>query len=1238
MNTEFQSGPCEDPEKAVENSIPEIKAAPLFPVVGIGASAGGLAALTRLLANLSSTTGMAFVVIQHLDPTHESQLAHLLAREAPMPVQDAAHELEIRPNHIYVIPSNCLLGIHQGRLVLSPRESVRGSQLAIDYFFRSLAIEYESQAVGVLLTGTGSDGTMGLAEIKAATGITFAQDPANAEYSEMPRSAIAYGCVDFVLSEVEIANELNSISRHPFLKHSGSTEGDDPFAVEEGTYDRILTLLQMSGGIDFSQYRSSTIKRRILRRMAMRSCLTLPEYIKILTEKPAEGQQLLKDVLINVTNFFRDESVFQALRVRVFPELNVKRSSDSAIRIWVAGCSTGQETYSLAIELVEYLDADPERPMIQIFATDISEHSLIKARNGVYPDNVRAEITPERLRRHFTKVTEGYRVNKSIRDMCVFARHDLISDTPFSKIDLISCRNVLIYLSPTSQMRIMPTFHYALNVPGFLVLGTSETTGRSSDLFNCIDQNARIYSKNKHAARTHPHVPSMHQERAREKIEQHAVAGNSNVSDLQRAADRLALARYAPPGVLIDSEFSIIQFRGSSGDIIDHSSGEASLNLLKMAPYGLALALKELAEEARRLNSEVHRTCVRYRDRSGLREIDLRLSPIRPFGAKSDCLLVSFETCAKKEVQDVLVSEIAVPASGRDLDIGMQLRQELSIVKGELTTAHEYMESLVDENNRVTDELKFANDEAHSGNEELRCANEELQTAKEEVESANEELATLNEELRSRNMDLTILSNDLNNLLEGIDLPIVMLSSDLRLRRLTVAAERVFHMVSTDIGRSVSFMSPMFNGPDLAKLSTEVIASGQASEIEVMDQEGHWYNLQIKPYRTEGGRITGAVIAMIDIHGVKGTQDGLRKSADFSQAVVEMVREPLLVLNRDLHVHTVNHAFCRNFNIPASEVIGQDIFALGHGLWKETGLRSLIENTLQTRSSFEAFEATCDIPGIGVRHFLLSARCLDGLQWPSLMVIMGITDVTEQKRLTDDLRSSGVELMRSNSELEHFASIASHDLQEPVRMIRNFGEIILRKCDGKLDSPCREYLDFMIGGAKRMQEMIQSILEYSRAGHQVLSIAAVDLNLVIQSVLLNLDVAIQAARATIECGAMPTIVVDGIQITQLFQNLIANGLKFRSNERPCLITICVLESGLDWSFSISDTGIGIKHEDFDRIFKLVHCLHPLGDYLGTGIGLATCKKIIERHRGRLWPESRADGTTFHFSIPKQTLS
>ena len=856
-------------------------ASPSVPVVGIGASTGGLGAFSRLLGKIPPTTGMAFVVIQHDDSDHP-ELTQLLASASPIPVVEAVEGMVLEPNRVHVIRSNVAMGIESGRLQVTPRDGLRVPHLTIDHFFRSLAQASGSRAVGIVLTGKGCDGTLGLAEIKAAGGITYAQDPNRAELSEMPRSAIAFGCVDAVLSEEEIAHEIGVLSHHSYLITSNAAKLDHLFQDDPDGYEKILALLLTSGRVDFRHYRPSTIKRRILRRMALRSCASVSDYVSLLSRDVVEISALLKDALIHVTSFFRDAAVYTAIHAQIFPELLHQRNPDLAIRVWVVGCSSGQEAYSLAIELLEFLERSPLRPQIQIFATDISESALVQARAGIYPDSIVSEISPERLTRHFSKVAAGYRINKSIRDLCVFAKHDATADTPFSKIDLVTCRNMLIYLSPAMQARMISTFNYALNNPGYLVLGNSETIGRASDLFSVVNQRHRIYMRNRDSRRLHGTMFSPLPRPLAIPSDSPVPVTASSLADYQRTADRMVLAEFVPPAVLIDAESMIIQFRGDTNGFLDHSRGEATLNLLKMVPYPVAQVLKGAIEEARQTNANVDRPGVCFRKGEVLEEIGIRIWPVRPRGIQESCLLVMFQR-KRTEITAVESRPLPPPAVPEQVDSlerddeMARLKRELLDVKRELASANDHLKALAEETDNVTDELKTANNDAHSNNEELRCTNEELQTAKEEVISANEELATLNEELRNRNHDLTSSSNDLTNLLDSIDIPVLMLSEDLHIRRMTRAAQRSLHLSDTDVGRPLAGLDRLFVGPDFQQLATGVIHSQRIQEVEITDHKGHWFTLRIYPYLAEGNRISGVVVILIDIDAIKVNQELLRK-------------------------------------------------------------------------------------------------------------------------------------------------------------------------------------------------------------------------------------------------------------------------------------------------------------------------------------------------------------------------
>src|SRR6266849_2122647 len=568
-----------------------------FPIVGVGASAGGLEAFTQLLKALGSGTEMAYVLVQHLDPSHKSALTELLAKATEMPVSQVTDATLVEPNHVYVIPPNVDMSIAQGILRLTPRTETLGRHMPIDRFLRSLAEDQGSNAIGIILSGTASDGTLGLAAIKAEGGITFTQDEKSAKFDDMPRNAIAAGCVDFVLPPDAIGRELARVRAHPYLASSSSSRTAELVPDGDPQLKNILHLLQTANGVDFSDYKPATVKRRILRRMALHKVGELKPYVQFLRHHPAEAEALYEDMLIKVTSFFRDPDAFEALKAEVFPSILKHRSPEEPIRVWVPGCSTGEETYSQAIALLEFLGNRRADIPIQCFGTDLGQRGIEKARAGIYPESIAADVSPERLRRFFVKVESGYRINKTIRDMCVFARQNLLQDPPFSRIDVISCRNVLIYLGPVLQKRIMPIFHYALRPRGFLMLGSSEgIMGTASDLFELMDRKHKIYCRKSTPARLHfdfgaSQYPLEAGNLATDKEASRKSEGGARLFELNKEADRVILTKYAPAAVVINEDMEVLQSRGHVGLYLELAPGRADLNILKMAREGLLFDL-----------------------------------------------------------------------------------------------------------------------------------------------------------------------------------------------------------------------------------------------------------------------------------------------------------------------------------------------------------------------------------------------------------------------------------------------------------------------------------------------------------------------------------------------------------------------------------------------------------------------------------------------------------------------
>jgi two-component system CheB/CheR fusion protein len=746
------------------------------PIVGVGASAGGLEAFRKLLAALPVDTGMAYVLVQHLDARHDSILAELLAKGSRMPVSEVKADTAVEPNHVYVTPGRRDVTIQDGLLKLIPRTRTRGQHMPIDTFLRALAEAQGNKAIGVILSGTASDGTLGIKAIKAQGGIAFAQDPGTAAYDGMPRSAIASGCVDLVLPPARIAQELSRLSRPPYVITPPREQepGESPPSKERGRHglETILAALRKASGADFSAYKPATIKRRIARRMALVHFDKLADYARYLEGHADEVQALYHDCLITVTSFFRDPEAFEALCEKVLPGLLKARPAGAPLRVWVPACSTGEEVYSIAMCLLEGGGEVKGSPPFQVFATDLSESALEKARAGSYPESIAQDVSRERLGRFFTKVDAGYRVSKAIRDICVFARHDLTRDTPLSHMDLITCRNVLIYLEPRLQQTVLARFHYALGPSGVLLLGASETAGASPELFAPVDKKHRIYSKrpDSAAAALHFRLPRLD---GRERPDTGPVAaGPGTRAERPREADRILLARYTPPSVIVDGKDDIVEFRGQTDPYLEHTHGRASLNVFAMVRKGLLLELRQAIHEARKRKAPVRKEGLSLRRRGQLPNLDLEVIPLKESGDRS--LLVIFEARAETRVEG------RRPSGRRP---GAADARENATLRQELAEATRYLQAVTQEHEAASEELQASNEEVLSANEELQSINEELETAKEELQSSNEEMTTLNQELRDRNRQLAHALDYANGIVETVRDPLLILDAGLRVER-----------------------------------------------------------------------------------------------------------------------------------------------------------------------------------------------------------------------------------------------------------------------------------------------------------------------------------------------------------------------------------------------------------------------------------------------------------------------
>ncbi len=1107
-------------------------------IVGVGASAGGLEAFTQLLKHLPTDTGMAFVLIQHLDPTHVSLLTPLLAKVTAMPVAEIEDGMLVEPDRVYVIPPNFDLVLVSNRLQLCVREKIHGRYLPVDRFFQSLATERQHRSIAVVLSGTDSDGSIGLATVKAAGGITFAQDIASSKFEQMPDRAISTGQVDFVLPPGEIAREIAKIAQHFYVARLPPVTPESAVSAENeaSVLATIFTLLNRHKGIDFTGYKPATLRRRILRRMALHGIKRWDGYLQYLHTHPSEIAALERDLLINVTSFFRDPVTFDTLTATVLPGILARKSSQVAVRIWVAGCSTGEEAYSIGICLLEYLaERDVQLP-IQIFATDISEGAIDRARLGIYKPGMMTGVSPERLRRFFVEVDGGYQICKSVRELCIFARQNLIADPPFSQLDLISCRNVMIYLGSELQKRLIPIFHYALKPQSFLMLGTSESIGEFSNLFDPIDKKSKIYDR-KSAPRS-PHLRFNSSDRALEKVKPMMPIDddNRNDLDLNQAADRLVLDRYAPVGVTIDADMNIVQFRGQTGNYLKPAAGKPSFNLFKMIDSELLVDVRAAVHHAKQQQEIVRQEGLRFLTAAGIKTIDLEVIPFQ-VGADKLYLLVLFQESA------IATSEPpSQPAPRAKKGKQTLIEQEQGRLQQELATTREYLQAIIEEQESTNQAFQVANEEILSSNEELQSTNEELETSQEELQATNEELHTINEELNNRNTELGQLNNDLQNLLSSINIPILMLDGELRIRRFTTLAQQIFNLIPTDLGRPFSDIQPNIIIPNLGASIVETIETLTTTEAEVQDRSGAWYSLRIRPYRTIDNRIDGVVIGLIDIDTLKRSATSIAAARDYANAIVETVRQPLLVLNPELCVIRANQCFYDTFQLTPAQTEQQSIFEIANQLWDLPDLRSLLENLLACDTEFQDFEVTPLNSGSD-RVLLFNARKVkDELREHS--ILLAIEDITER-------RQSEIQIRDSLTEKEVLLREIHHRVTNNLQIVSSLLSLQSNRIDDER----------VIAMLQENQNRIRAMATIHKILYQSLNLAGLDFAEYVQTLVQNLfdsytiDPAAVVFCINVEAGIdidVDRAVLCGLVINELATNALKHGFTGDSpRERLC---------------------------------------------------------------------------------------
>lgn len=1359
-----------------------IKSANLFPVVGIGASAGGLDAFKRLLKAIPENSGMAYVLVQHLDPTHESLLPELLQKVTSIPVLEIADDIKVKPDHIYVIPSNKMMVASDGVLLVAPRpaKSKNERNLPIDLFFTSLAQVHEAHAIGVVLSGIASDGTLGLKAIKDHGGITFAQDEVSAAYEGMPHSAVMAGVVDFILPPEEIPQKILEISKS--INGDGSGEQNQPLENEE-LFKHIISLLRIRKGTDFTYYKQTTIRRRILRRMALNKNEEPAAYLDYLRGNKSEQDILFQDMLIPVTSFFRDPKSFDNLCQTVFPLLVKNKIPGEPIRAWVAGCSTGEEAYSVAMCFKEFLVHNEGK--VQIFATDISEPAITKARSGIYSKNDIEGLTPQRLREFFTKTNDSYQLNRQIRDMCVFAVHNFLKDPPFGKMDFISCRNVLIYMEPYLQKKALSTFHYSLNPKGFLLIGKSETTGGVPDLFVPAAKNDKLFSR-KDVPGKFIQIASQRSEQSLSQIEASPTSKTIR-ADFQKTADDIMLSKYTPAGVVVNEEMDIVHFRGSTGSYLEQSPGKPSHNLLQMAKNGLAFELLNIIHKAKKEKVTVIKENIPLEINGNLRNISIEAIPL-PDTIEPYYLILfhdhNLNGLKSSSINNKKTSLAKVKKDTKDLRI-KQLEHELAQIR-------EDMRSITEDQEAANEELQSANEELLSSSEELQSLNEELETGKEELQSTNEELTVVNQKMIGLNEHLATARDYSEAIVANIREPLLVLDKSLRIKSANDAFYKTFrvHEAETEGALIYDLGNKQWNIPALRILlenilpkklifndfevthtfsnigerimllnAREIINKDNSEKLilvsieditdlkkaeKILSKSGEYLRQVVKElpagvyscdanglitsfnnaavklwgrepeigkenwcgswkmFKPDGtpipldncpmaialaegraimgeeiiierpdgsrstvlvypqpefdlsGKIIGAINMVIDITEIKKAERVLRKSEEHFRLMADTMPQKVWTSDAEGNLNYFNSCWFEYTGLMYEDLKGSGWEKVIH----PDDLKETKKNWLESIKNGENFE---------IKH-----RFLDTTETYKWHLTRGLaqkdengkirmwigTDTEIQKQQeqneelekaiterTSKLQEANITLKGKNKELESFAYVSSHDLQEPLRKIQAYAGRITLNESGSLTDTGKEHFRRMQEAAKRMQTLIEDLLAFSRVNSTERIFVNADLGVIIKEVKNELKDTIKEKNATVETGELCPAFVIEFQFRQLLLNLIGNALKFSKSDTPphIMIKSNIIKGSSNEKLSpekqychitVEDNGIGFEPEFNERIFEVFQKLHGREVYPGTGIGLSIVKKIVENHNGVITVTSELNkGTRFDIYIP-----
>jgi two-component system CheB/CheR fusion protein len=1207
-----------------------------FPVVGLGASAGGLIALKQILGNLPRNNGMSFVVILHLSPKHESIADKVLQNSTAMPVVQVSESTPLQPDHVYVISPNHDLAMSDGSLCVRDSQRPRGHHVAIDLFFRTLADTHQDKAVGIVLSGTGADGAVGIARIKEQGGVTFVQSPEDAEYDDMPRNAIAGAQIDFVLPAAEIpdklvewwrnAREIQLPQPEPQARPLLQTPADQR-EVAEVALREILDLLATRSGHDFRHYKRATVLRRIERRMQVNMVKDLPDYREFLRSHPEETSSLLDDMLIGVTNFFRDRESFEALEREVIPELFSAARPPEQVRVWVPGCATGEEAYSIAMLLADHANTLSPSPTFQVFASDIDEGAIAVGRAGVYPESIVTDVPPTRLRQFFAKEQHRYRIHKAIRDRVLFALHNVLRDPPFSRVDLVSCRNLLIYLHRDVQNRLLEMFHFALRPGGWLFLGGAETAEAAASHFDPVDKHHRIYRARSQprSARQIAAMPMRAPGAPKHGAPPRAGGGFSFADVHQRV-----LEFYAPPSVIVDRDSEIVHLSEHAGRYLRLPAGEPTRNLVAVVDPPLRAELRSTLFQAIHTNKSVETRVKLEEDGKPTRFVNIVARPFCDPEANAEFVLVLFD-----EVEDALGPSLEPSPDG-------QKSRALQTLEEELQRTRERLQSTVEQYEASNEELKASNEELQATNEELRSATEELETSKEELQSINEELTTVNFELKTKVEELAKSNDDLQNFITSTDMATLFVDPGLRIKRFTPRAADLFNIIPGDIGRSLLDITSRLDYPKLAEDARAAFESLRMIEREVHCADGRWYMARVLPYRTAEHHIDGAVLTFFDTTSLRRAEERVSSSEEQMRRAILAASDYAVIVTDDAgRISAWNAGAEKLFGWAAEDIQGQDIERIFTPEDIEAGVPR--DELAQAAERGHIEENRWHLTREGERVFCngVLSRYDSGALHGFIKIVRDTTQ-RELRALRGDAREvSGSELRReaeaASALKDDFLAVISHELKNPLNLISVNAELLARLPQTRESQPMRSALEMIRRAIRGQGKIIDDLLDMSRirTGKLVLNLEAVDLGATVLGIVETARADSSSSTLSLSCDVPQQAVIvraDAARLEQIVWNLLSNAIKFTPAGGSIEVRVDA-EAGFG-RLTITDTGQGIEPHFVPRIFEMFGQApsRALSGKGGLGIGLALVKQLVERHHGRINVKSEGLGRGATFSV------